>query len=136
MLGGVAEPAGASLGDRGERGRRVLDVEPGEHALERHAGRRRAGERRQKQDDAQVRVGGRYARARAHAFEDQLTDPALAARPSTGPSASPARIMSAYVVSAKSWAGVMFPGFGAVTSRTHANLDRLGEQIRLPRNVL
>ncbi len=42
-------------------------------------------------------------------------------RENTGPSASAERTMSAYVVSEKSWAGVMLPGFGAVTSSTHAS---------------
>ena len=39
----------------------------------------------------------------------------------TGPSASADRTMSTYVVSEKSWAGVMLPGLAADTSSTHAS---------------
>ena len=52
-------------------------------------------------------------------------------RANAGPSASAERTMSAYVVSGKSWAGVMLPGLAADTSSRQANWTSCASKSRL-----
>ena len=143
VLGGVAEPAGAEP--------RRIAMNAARRVLERRARRALALAERHAASPPRGRAaseGGRCPgscwralRARVARTPSRIsspTPPLARARRSTGPSAIRRRIMSAYVVSAKSWGRRDVPRLlGAVTSRTHANCaapaTARGRQIRLGR---
>ena len=125
VLDRLVEAARPGRADRLVGGARVVERERAEFGLDplaqRPAEQRGAGERRQQQRDAEVRVRAGDPAGRRHRREHGLADAALRRPADSGPIAIALRSMSSYEVSAKSWRGVMLPGLSALASSTHAS---------------